>query len=98
MNELNSCANDPTQRTCNEVGYREYYEWYSKRVKTAVVVTFVWQEMNSKEQCSFKQGYKILGSHPFVVVHPQSFFVDDLKQEYPTISTLALPDENFKSV
>ena len=98
MNELNSCANDSTQRTCNEVGYREYYEWYSKRVKTAVVVTFVWQEMNSKEQCSFKQGYKILGSHPFVVVHPQSFFVDDLKQEYPTISTLALPDEYFKSV
>lgn len=98
MNELNSCANDPTRRTYKEVGYREYSEWYSKRVKTAVVVTFVWREMNQKERCSFNQGYKILGSHPFVVVHPKSYSVEYLKQRYPKITTLSLPDENFESV
>jgi hypothetical protein len=97
MNELNSCVERPSLKTITE-GTEEYYKWYSKRVKTAVVVTFVWREMNMKELCSFKQGYKILGAHPFVVVHPHGYSLEYLKNEYPAITTLALPDENFRSV
>ncbi len=74
-------------------------EKYSdKQQKKSVVVTFVWRDMTAKEQCAFRQGVKVLGSHPFVVLHPKSYPIEYLIQEYKTISDIALPDEHFKSV
>ncbi len=65
---------------------------------SSVVVTFVWRDMRLKERCAFRQGVKVLGSHPFVVVHPRSYSVQYLLDEYPGIEELALDDENFTGV
>lgn len=64
----------------------------------SVVITFVWRDMNLKERCFFRQNVKILGQHPFCIVHPKSYSVDYLKQEYPGLSSLALDDTHFQSV
>ena len=95
MNELHFCAQIAPQRTCDEEGQGVFY---ARRKKKSVVVTFVWRDMNLKERCAFRQGIKVLGKHPFVVVHPHSYSIDYLKKEYEEISSIALPDENFLSV
>lgn len=95
MKDLEFCATDSPQRTCDVEGEGA---WYAQRIKKSVVVTFVWRDMNLKERCAFRQGVRILGKHPFVVVHPQSYSVAYLMQEYAGIRSLALPDEHFESV
>lgn len=95
MSNKDFCAKKSHQRICNEVGGDGYAEWYNQRVKSSVVVTFVWRDMNQKEKCSFHQGVKVLGKHPFVVVHPQSYSIELLKQLYPEITSIELPDEHF---
>lgn len=95
MKILNSCAQANDLPFPNERGGAE---WYAKRIKTSVVVTFVWRDMNDREQNAFCQGIKILGTHPFVVVHPQAYSVDYLKKKYNGITSLALPNEHFQSV
>ena len=95
MKILNSCALANNPAFPDERGGSE---WYAKRIKTSVVVTFVWRDMNDREQNAFCQGIKILGTHPFVVVHPQNYSVDGLKRKYNGISSWALPNENFQSV
>ncbi len=98
MSNENFCAISSHQRICNEVGGDSYTEWYNKRVKTSVVVTFVWRDMNQKEWASFRQGVKVLGKHPFVVVHPKGYSVEYLKQRYAEISSIELADEHFQSI
>ena len=66
--------------------------------KKSVVVTFIWRDMNKKERYFFEQSVRMLGKHAFCVVHPKSYSVDDLKQEFPEISSLALDDSHFQSV
>lgn len=95
MKQLNSCALTTHQRIYDE---EEGSSWYNRRIKKSVVVTFVWRTMNEREQCAFHQGVKILGNHPFYIIHPQSFSVDYLKRQYAGIQSLPLPDENFRSV
>lgn len=94
MNELHFCTKTDPHHTNDMVEIDSYAKWKKK----SVVVTFVWRDMNLKEWCSFRQGVKILGSHPFVVIHPQSYSIDYLIEMYHGITPMALPDENFQSI
>jgi len=68
-------------------------------LKKAVVVTFVWTDMSLKERSALNQGLKVLGHHPFVIVHPEGYPVDFLlRDDMPNLTHLALPNENFTSV
>lgn len=94
MKDLEFCATDSPQRAC----YAEGKGYAMPSAKKSVVVTFVWRDMNLKERCAFRQGVRVLGKHPFVVVHPQSYSIEYLMQEYDGITSLPLPDEHFESV
>ena len=94
MKDLEFCATDNPLRTC----YAEGEGYGMPSAKKSVVVTFVWRDMNLKERCAFRQGVRVLGKHPFMVVHPQSYSIEYLMQEYDGISSLSLPDEHFESV
>lgn len=63
-----------------------------------VVVTFIYRDLNRKERTFFHQAVRILGSHPFVIVHPESYSVGYLLREHPSLQEMALPDEHFRSV
>ncbi len=64
-----------------------------------VVVTVVWRDMTPKERGALKQGIKVLGKrHAFVVLHPNSYQAGYLKEQYPEIELMPLPDENFKGI
>ena len=84
MNDLHFC---PVTNT--HTGFPE---------KKSVVVTFVWQELNPREQRTLQQGVDVLGRHPFVVLHPESFNIEALKKEYGNVIFLALPDKHFHSI
>jgi len=95
MSNLNSCVKSVSLRNCDEGRGTDLHK---QGIKKSVVVTFVWRNMNEKEKSAFCQGVKILGKHPFVVIHPQSYSVDYLLEQHEGISSLALPDEHFQSV
>ncbi|MBQ8158700.1 MAG: hypothetical protein IJ081_06755 [Prevotella sp.] len=109
MNDLQFCDHNILHSTCDveREGAVQPSSIYStsavegsndiKRRKS-VVVTFVWRDMTSKEHVNFRQGIKILGGHPFVVIHPHSYPVNYLKQKYPNITTLALDDKHFTGI
>lgn len=65
--------------------------------KSVIVITFVWREMKSMEKMALKCGIKRLGKHPFAVVHPESYSIEYLKQEYPRIIDVKMSDDHFTS-
>ena len=66
--------------------------------KSVVVVTFVWREMRSMEKMAFKCAMSRLGKHPFAIVHPSSYSIDYIKQDYPKLIDVPMDDTNFINV
>lgn len=65
--------------------------------KTVIVIP-IYRDFTPEDKCSFEQCMKVLGHHTIVLIHPDTYRMEALKQAYPTLHDMPMAADNFTSV